>query len=121
MRVARPASLFRHVADAVLVFAGFDDTISNEAEAFLEQLIEINTSRVERELQDRLADIRARLERKLRTLFTQASMSSRAMLARVTKARNDGELATGAEVRRIREMETAVRQVAATADRVGQG
>jgi hypothetical protein len=105
IRVARPASPFRHLADALLGAAGQHKAILRDAERFLDQLLEVNTSRVQRDIEDQLAGDRAHLEKKLRRLFQETKTAAERTVNRVRETKAAGDSAVAAEVEGLREME----------------
>jgi len=113
MHIARPASPFRYLADVVLVISGRSARIANNAHRFLDHLLEINTSRVEADLDDRLESARKNFEQSLKTSLEASVESGRAMFKRVAEARLLGEAATDAERERLDAIEKELNAVAA--------
>jgi hypothetical protein len=104
-RVANPASPFRAIADIVLAGAAQYHVILRGAQRFLEQLLEVNTSRVQREVEDRLSADRNDLENKLSTLFQETRGAAERTLNRVREKKLAGEPAVRGEVERLDRLE----------------
>jgi hypothetical protein len=105
MHLARPASPFRYLADVAIGLAGHRQAIQNDATVFLGQLFEINSSRVQRDLNDRLSDTRHELERVIRQLLNETLGAARSALERVRNTRQAGSSAVSAEVTRLASIE----------------
>ena len=105
MHVARPASPFRYLADITLGAVRKRRIIQKDAEVFLKNLFEINTSRVQRDLNDRLTDTRQSLESLIRQLLHESLAAARSALDGLEKTRRAGSAAIAAEVTRIASIE----------------
>jgi GTP-binding protein EngB required for normal cell division len=100
-RVARPASPFRHVADAILGTAGARRLILREAQTFLAHLLEVNSSRVQADIEDQLARERTRLDAILRSTLEDIRAAAAQTLGRIREIKSSGDAAVLAEVERL--------------------
>jgi GTP-binding protein EngB required for normal cell division len=108
IRVAQPASPLRHIADLVLGVVGARGVIAREAEQFLGWLLELNSSRVQHDVQQRVADSRREMERSIRALLGEAQERARRVLerARGTRAAGESEVRQALERLELIEAET---------------
>jgi predicted GTPase len=91
INIAQPASPLRYVADVVLGLAGACAAIQKDAMAFFEYLLEMNSSRVQSDLMERVEESQGQLEAEIRKLLHQITSVATAALehARETKSRGD--------------------------------
>ena len=94
IELARPASPFRFVGDLALGAVGSYSAIERQTSAFLEQLFEVNSTRVQSDVNDRVAESRHRLEADIRILLREvAHVAERALThARVAQASGAAEV-----------------------------
>jgi hypothetical protein len=93
MHIAQPASPFRHAADFTIAAIGISAPIWRDAERFLEHVIETNSSRIQGDLERRLALARKELELAIRGTLLDAKNVAAAILARARETRAAGEAA----------------------------
>jgi predicted GTPase len=87
-RVAAPASPLLFISDLVLGGMGIRGGIVRDAHVFLDQLLEVNTSRVQSDIDQRVRESRKRLEAAVKELLREASaIADRALVrARIAQA-----------------------------------
>jgi GTP-binding protein EngB required for normal cell division len=110
IHVAQPASPLRYLADAALGLAGAHAAIAREAREFLLQLLEMNSTRVQSDVVDRVQESRGRLEAEIRKLLLEVSRTAQHALEHARAARAAGAPAVDAALARL---DAAVREVRA--------
>lgn len=106
--IARPASPLRHAADIVLALLGLGAVIRGDAENFLVRLLNSNTSRVQADLEDRLAVARRELEHAVRATLVRARGVAVGTLLRARETRDAGEAAVQAQLAHFAEIESEI-------------
>jgi len=101
IEVAQPASPLRWLADLVLGLVGARDAITREGRAFLESLIEVNCTRVQSDLLDRMQESRSRMEAEIRKLLHEVTRIAEQALSNSRRARESGALAVEATLQRL--------------------
>jgi hypothetical protein len=109
IEVAQPASPLRWLADMVLGLVGAGSVIQKEAQDFLSHLLEINSTRVQSDILDRLQDSRSQLEVEIRKLLHQISRIAEEALAHARTARAAGVSAVQAALARLDDLEREIR------------
>jgi len=99
--IARPASPLRYVADLVLTLCGFRRVIEKAAYDFLDRLMLSNSSRVQHDMEQRVAESRVRLERDIRQLLKQVSGVAERALENAKAIQCAGANAIEAELERL--------------------
>ena len=89
-RVAAPASPLLFISDLVLGGLGISGRIVGRAQAFLDQLQEVNASRVQSDVDERLRESRKRLEAEVKAVLREASAIADRALARARTAQAAG-------------------------------
>lgn len=89
-RVAAPASPLLLVSDLLLASVGWRGGIDNDAHEFLEQLLEVNSSRVQNDVDERVRESRKRLEAEIKGVLREASAIADRALARARAAQAAG-------------------------------
>ena len=120
IEVAQPASPLRWLADLVLVLVGARAVIEHDALKFLERLLEVNSTRVQSDILNRVQESRSRLEAEVRKLLQQVRRTSVEALARAQKARAAGSAAVSAELARLNGLEGEIRAIQASVANRGQ-
>jgi hypothetical protein len=87
---AQPPSPLRWLADAFLPLVGARKLITNNAQEFLEHLLEVNSSRVQNDVLNRIQDSRGRLEAEIRKLLHEISRIAEQALDRARKVKEEG-------------------------------
>ncbi|MEO7083481.1 MAG: hypothetical protein ABI085_04140 [Gemmatimonadaceae bacterium] len=104
MHVAEPASPLRFAADVLLgLFAR--SALQSAAHEFLGWLLEMNSSRVQSDVDRRAAEDRRALESEIRVLLREVESSAKRAVARATEARAAGAEGVDRAVRRVQDLE----------------
>ncbi|MDR5729402.1 MAG: dynamin family protein [Terriglobia bacterium] len=105
---AQPPSPLRWLADVFLPLVGERKMITNEAREFLRHLLEVNSSRVQNDVLNRIQESRDRLEVEIRKLLHEISRIAEQALDRARKVKEEGSPAVQAAVERLNQMERDV-------------
>jgi Dynamin family len=105
IEVAQPASPLRWLADLFLGLVGARKVIFNDASAFLAHLLEVNSTRVQSDVLNRVLESRGRLEVEIRKLLHEVSRIAEEALTRARKTKDEGEPAIQAEMYRLDRLE----------------
>jgi hypothetical protein len=105
---AQPPSPLRWLADAFLPLVGGRKLITNDAREFLRHLLEVNSSRVQNDVLNRIQDSRGRLEAEIRKLLHEISRIAEQALDRARKVKEEGSPAVQLEVERLNRIEQDV-------------
>jgi hypothetical protein len=89
-RIAAPASPFRYIADIALGALGARGPILREAHAFLGHLLEVNSARVQNDLDERVRQSRTELESEIKSLLRRAMATAERALDRARIAHAAG-------------------------------
>lgn len=89
-RVAAPASPLLFISDLLLGGVGLRGGIVRDAQEFLDQLLEVNSSRVQSDVDERLSGNRRKLEAEIKTVLSEASAIADRALARAWSAQAAG-------------------------------
>jgi len=100
-RVAAPASPLLFISDLVLGGMGVRGGIVRDAQAFLDQLLEVNASRVLSDFDERIRESRKRLEAEVKAILREASAIADRALARARTAQATGIPAVQGELARL--------------------
>jgi cell division septum initiation protein DivIVA len=101
IEIAQPASPLRWLADASLCLTGFRSRIDRDAKRFLEWLLEVNSSRVQSDVRNRVEESRNRLEVEIRKLLHEVSRIAEEALARARRVQEEGAPAVEAALCRL--------------------
>jgi hypothetical protein len=105
IEVAQPASPLRWLADLVLGLVGARGVIQREGREFLGRLLEVNCSRVQNDILNRVQESRNRLEVEIRKLLHEISRIAVEALTHAREARAAGTPAVEAAVARLDRLE----------------
>jgi Dynamin family len=105
---AQPPSPLRWLADVFLPLVGARKVITNEAREFLRHLLEVNSSRVQNDVLNRIQDSRGRLEAEIRKLLYEISRIAEQALDRARKVKEEGSLAVQSAIERLDRIEEDV-------------
>ena len=119
-RVAAPASPFLFIWDLLLGALGLRGGIIRDAQEFLDELLEVNSSRVQSDVDERLRESRKKLETEIRGVLREASAIADRALARSRTAQSAGVSAIEGAVARLAVVEREIRGILPRGDR-GQG
>lgn len=109
IEVAQPASVFRYIADVVLGFVS-PPSIQEAALDFLGRLLEVNSARVQNDVNARVIDSRQRLEADIRILLREVSHVAGRALEHARAARAVGSAGVSAALARLDAIEGHVRK-----------
>jgi GTPase Era involved in 16S rRNA processing len=116
--VAAPASPFLLVSDLVLGILGLRGRFVHDAQAFVDHLLEVNSSRVQYDVDERVRESRRKLETGIRELLREASAIAERALARARTAQAAGASAVEGAVVRLAVVEREIRGILSSGDRV---
>jgi hypothetical protein len=102
---AHPPSPLRWFADVFLPLVGARKVITSEAREFLRHLLEVNSSRVQNDVLNRIQDSRGRLEAEIRKLLHEISRIAEQALDRARKVKEEGTPAVQSAVDRLNRLE----------------
>ena len=111
--VAQPASPLRWLADLVLGLVGARGVIEGDGREFLGRLLEVNCSRVQNDILNRVQESRGRLEVEIRKLLHEISRIAVEALTHAREARAAGAAAVEAAVKRLHRLEREVLELSA--------
>jgi hypothetical protein len=106
--VAMPASPLRYVADVVLGAANAYGVFERESREFLERLLEMNSTRVQSDVVDRVQESRGQLEAEIRKLLLEVSHIAQRALEHARAAKAAGTAAIETKLLRLAELETEI-------------
>ena len=107
--VAQPASPLRYVADVMLALVGASSAIARDAREFLEHLMEMNSTRVQSDVVDRVQESRGQLEVEIRTILHEVSRIAERALDHARAAKAEGASAVRAALGRLDALEVEIR------------
>lgn len=108
LHVSAPASPLRHLADLILGLAGGYSIIERDAREYLHYLLEMNSSRVQSDMIDRVQQSRGQLEAEIRRLLLEVGHIAQRALEHARTAKEVGEAAVAARIARLSEVEKEI-------------
>ncbi len=102
---AQPPSPLRWLADMFLPLVGGRRLIAKDAWAFLQHLLEVNSSRVQNDVLNRVQESRERLAVEIRKLLQQVSRIAEQALDRARRVKEEGAPAVQLAVSRLDQIE----------------
>jgi len=102
---AQPSSPLRWLADIFLPFVGGRKIITNDAREFLRHLLEVNSSRVQTDILNRIQESRGRFEVEIRKLLHEVSRIAEQALDRARKVKEEGTPAVQSAIERLDRLE----------------
>jgi GTP-binding protein EngB required for normal cell division len=105
---AQPPSPLRWLADIFLPLVGARKVITNEAREFLQYLLEVNCSRVQNDILNRIQESRDRLEVEIRKLLHEISRVAEQALVRARKVKEEGTPAVLSAIEQLNRLEREV-------------
>ena len=105
---AQPPSPLRWLADVFLPLVGRRRVITNQARGFLRHLLEVNSSRVQNDVLNRIQESRDRLEVEIRKLLHEISRIAEHALDRARKVKEEGAPAVQSAIDRLDRLEQEV-------------
>jgi DNA-binding TFAR19-related protein (PDSD5 family) len=109
--VAIPASPLRYVGDVLLGLAQMYRAIETQAWAFLDYLMEMNSTRVQSDIVNRVQESRGQLEVEIRKLLHEVTRIAEHALDRARKAKTEGASAVEAALARLDRIGRSVRSL----------
>jgi hypothetical protein len=119
IEMAQPSSPLRRLGDVCLGLIGLRRYIDNDARWFLGWLFEVNSSRVQNDVLNRIEESRNRLEAEIRKLLHEVSRIAEQALVRARKAQEEGAPAVEAALRRLRGLEQGITAIRDFPGRLG--
>lgn len=111
IEIAEPASPLRWLADFVLGFVGGGKLIERDATRFLDWLFEVNSSRVQSDVLNRVQESRGRLEAEIRKLLHEISRVAEQALVNARRARDEGTPAVERSLTLLSSLENEIRSL----------
>jgi hypothetical protein len=111
IELAQPASPLRWLADVSLCCLGLRARIGDDGRRFLQWLLEINSSRVQSDVRNRVEESRNRLEVDIRKLLHEVSRIAEQALARARRAQDEGAPAVEAALARLDALESDINAI----------
>jgi hypothetical protein len=105
---AQPPSPLRWLADIFLPLVGGRKMITNDARDFLRHLLEVNSSRVQNDVLNRIQESRDRLEVEIRKLLHEISRIAEQALDRARRVKEEGTPAVQSAIERLNRLEQRV-------------
>jgi ribosome biogenesis GTPase A len=110
IEIAQPASPLRWLADLFLGVVGARKVIEDAARQFLNYLLEMNCTRVQSDVLNRVQESRSRLEVEIRKLLHEVTRIAEQALARARAARAEGAGTVQALLDRLNGVEKEIRE-----------
>ncbi|MFZ0636385.1 MAG: dynamin family protein, partial [Candidatus Acidiferrales bacterium] len=111
LHVAQPASPLRYLADMFLGLVGASAVIQRDVQAYLEHLMDMNSTRVQSDVVDRVQESRGRLEVEIRKILHEVSRIAERALDHARAARMEGATAVEAALARLDSIERELRRL----------
>jgi ribosome biogenesis GTPase A len=108
IEIAQPSSPLRRLGDVFLGLLGLRRYIDNDARWFLDWLFEVNSSRVQNDVLNRIEESRGRMEVEIRKLLHEVSRIAEQALVRARKTQDEGAPAVQAALRRLEGLEKEI-------------
>jgi hypothetical protein len=108
IQVAQPVSPLRWLADVFLSFIGALFFIKNDGREFLVTLLEVNSTRVQSDILNRIQESHAHLEVEIRRLLHEVSRMAEQALSNARRVKEEGASAVEAAFGRLRTLESEV-------------
>ena len=105
IQVAQPVSPVRWLADVFLSFIGAVFFIKNDAREFLVTLLEVNSTRVQSDILNRVQDSHGHLDVEIRKLLHEVSRVADQALSNARKVREEGTAAVEAALENLARLE----------------
>jgi hypothetical protein len=111
IELAQPASPLRWLADFFLALVGARGCFQRDGREFLGRLLEVNCSRVQNDILNRVQESRGRLEVEIRKLLHEVSRIAIEALTHAREARSAGAAAVEAAIARLDRLERDITPV----------
>ncbi|MGB2627673.1 MAG: dynamin family protein [Candidatus Acidiferrum sp.] len=112
-RMAAPSSPFVFVWDLVRGVFGLRNGIFRDAEEFLDELLEVNSSRAQNDVDERVRESRRKFETEIKRVLRQASAVADRALVRARSVQSAGEPAVKEALERLSAVEVEIRTLGA--------
>lgn len=109
--VAQPASPLRYLGDVVLGGVWAFSVIESEGRNFLEYLMDMNSTRVQSDVVDRVQESKGQLEVEIRKLLHEVSRVAERALENAREAKEQGAAAVEAKLARLRAREEEIQSL----------
>jgi polyhydroxyalkanoate synthesis regulator phasin len=116
IQVAQPVSPLRWLADVFLSFIGALYLIKNDGREFLVTLLEVNSTRVQSDILNRIQESHGHLEVEIRKLLHEVSRMAEQALSNARRVREEGASAVDAAKERLGRLEDEVANLRDLAD-----
>jgi hypothetical protein len=116
LQVAQPASPLRYLADVFLGVVRAYSVIEKQARDFLDHLIEMNSTRVQSDVVNRVQESRGQLEVEIRKLLHEVSRIAENALDRARLAKAEGASAVERALTRLDAAEVSLRKLSGPDD-----
>jgi len=113
LHVAQPASPLRYIADVSLGIVDAYGVIEKEARSFLAHLMDMNSTRVQSDIINRVQESRGLLQVEIRKLLHEVSRVAEHALERARMAKAEGASAIQAALARLGHIESSLRSLSA--------
>lgn len=114
IELAEPASPLRWIGDSVLGLIGGRKFIERDAFRFLEWLFEVNSSRVQNDILNRVQESRGHLEAEIRKLLHEVTRVAEHALSNARSAREKGSVGVERALLRLACLEAEIRSLSAS-------
>jgi GTP-binding protein EngB required for normal cell division len=111
INVAQPPSPLRYLADVFLGLVWAFSVIENKGRDFLEYLVEMNSTRVQSDVVDRVQESKGQLEVEIRKLLHEVSRVAERALENAREAKEQGAAAVEAKLARLRTREEEIQKL----------
>jgi ubiquitin C-terminal hydrolase len=111
VHVAQPASPLRYLADVVLGLVRAFSVIERDAQEFLNHLMDMNSTRVQSDIVERVQESRGQLEVEIRKLLHEVSRIAVRALEHARAAKVEGTSAVDAKLLRLKAIEGEIRSM----------
>jgi hypothetical protein len=111
LRVSLPASPLRYLADVFLGVVQAFGVIESEAREFLDHLVDMNSTRVQSDVVNRVQESRGQLEVEIRKLLHEVSRIAEQALTRARAAQYEGAAAVEDALARLDVIERAIQSL----------
>ena len=115
LHVAMPASPLRYIADLFLGIVHAYVVIANEAKAFLAHLMDMNSTRVQSDVINRVQESRGLLQVEIRKLLHEVTRIAEHALQRARTAKSEGASAVQSALGQLDRIESSLRSLAGPA------
>lgn len=109
INIAQPASPVRYLVDVFLGLIQAFSVIEKQALEFFDYLLEMNSTRVQSDLLDRVEQSQSQLEAEIRKLLNEVTRIATSALEHAREARSCGTSVVEAKLQRISDVETEIR------------